>query len=101
MNIYLLDNMQQWFEQDQLNAKHSSDTKLHSVPRSSKEMDKSILKTFTVEAETITGQYICVSGNCSTLGDWEVNKAFVLNNTNVIRIRKKYVNYNYQNIDFK
>jgi len=83
--------MQQWFEQDQIDAKQSSDTKSRSdsVPRSSKEMEKTILKTFTVEAETITGQYICVSGNCSTLGDWEVNKAFVLNNTNVIRIRKK------------
>ncbi|XP_060846937.1 LOW QUALITY PROTEIN: glycerophosphocholine phosphodiesterase GPCPD1-like [Rhopalosiphum padi] len=82
--------MQQWFEQDQIDAKQSSDTKSRSdsVPRSSKEMEKTILKTFTVEAETITGQYICVSGNCSTLGDWEVNKAFVLNNTNVIRIRK-------------
>jgi hypothetical protein len=83
--------MQQWFEQDQIDAKQSSDTKSRSdsVSRSSKEMEKTILKTFTVEAETITGQYICVSGNCSTLGDWEVNKAFVLNNTNVIRIRKK------------
>jgi len=84
--------MQQWFEQEQTNAKevHSSDTKSHAVPKSSKEMDKLlILKTFTVEAETITGQYICVSGNCSVLGNWEANKAFVLNNTNVIRIRKK------------
>ncbi|XP_025192312.1 glycerophosphocholine phosphodiesterase GPCPD1-like isoform X1 [Melanaphis sacchari] len=80
--------MQQWFEQDQTSAKNSSDIKFHSVPKSSNEMEKSILKTFTVEAETITGQYICVSGNCSTLGDWEVNKAFVLSNTNVIRIRK-------------
>ncbi|XP_015371225.1 PREDICTED: glycerophosphocholine phosphodiesterase GPCPD1-like [Diuraphis noxia] len=83
--------MQQWFEQDQTNIKQvqSSDTKFHSVSRSPKEMDKLlILKTFTVEAETITGQHICVSGNCPTLGNWEVNKAFVLNNTNVIRIRK-------------
>jgi len=84
--------MQQWFEQDETNSKQeqSLDTNFHAVPRSSKEMDKLlILKTFTVEAETITGQHICVSGNCSTLGNWEVNKAFVLNNTNVIRIRKK------------
>jgi len=81
--------MQQWFEQD-IKQAQSSDTKFHTVPRSSKEMDKLlILKTFTVEAETITGQHICVSGNCPTLGNWEVNKAFVLNNTNVIRIRKK------------
>lgn len=87
--------MQQWFEQDQINtnklhsSEHLPDTKSHTLSRSFKNMDKPILKTFTVEAETITGQYICVSGNCSTLGDWDPNKAFVLNNTNVIRIRKK------------
>jgi len=83
--------MQQWFEEDQTstNHLHSSDTKFHKIPRPSKELKMLILKTFTVEAETITGQYICVSGNCPVLGNWEANKALVLNNTNVIRIRKK------------
>lgn len=48
-----------------------------------------LLKTFTVEAETIPGQHICISGNCTTLGNWEVNDALVLTNTNLIRTRNK------------
>lgn len=47
------------------------------------------LKTFNVEAETTAGQHICVSGNCPTLGNWEVNSAFVLTNSNVTHIRNK------------
>lgn len=49
----------------------------------------SILKTFTVEAATTAGQYICVSGNCYSLGNWEVNKALVLLNTNLTRVKNK------------
>ncbi|VVC36861.1 Hypothetical protein CINCED_3A012450 [Cinara cedri] len=43
----------------------------------------SLLKTFTVEAETRPGQQVCVSGNCPILGNWEINDSFVLTNTNL------------------
>lgn len=52
-----------------------------------------LLKTFIVEAETLKGQYICVTGNCPTLGNWEVNEAFVLSKTNESSIKHKLVRF--------
>lgn len=81
--------MQQWFEQDQhiSNPILKSAEKIKNKSNSSKTMV--MLKTFTVEAEAIPGQHICVSGNCPTLGNWEVNDAFVLTDTNLTHIRNK------------
>lgn len=75
--------MQQCFELDQ--SKTDSLIKLYKIPQNK----MSLLKTFTVEAETKIGQHICVSGNCSTLGNWEVNDAFVLTNTNLTHTKNE------------
>lgn len=77
-------NMQQWFELDQSKTDLLIG-KLHKIPKN----DMPLLKTFTVEAETKTGQHICVSGNCSTLGNCEVNDALVLTNTNFTYTRNE------------
>lgn len=76
--------MQQWFEQEQPSTNNSiipPAEKFHSIPKSTKITTMPLLKTFSVEAEALNGQYICVSGNCPTLGNWKVNDAFVLTNT--------------------
>lgn len=75
-------NMQQCFELDQSKT-DSLMEKLHKIPQN----EMSLFKTFTVEADTKIGQHICVSGNCSSLGNWEVNDAFVLTNTNLTHTR--------------
>lgn len=84
--------MQQWFEKD----KHNITSSIHSpkeIISDKLKLPKGmiVLKTFTVEAESIPGQYICVSGNCSSLGNWEVNEAFVLTNTNLSHKKNKLV----------
>lgn len=81
--------MQQWFQQKPHNNNLKAHKKVHKLPKSSKEKNMVILKTFSVEAETVTGQYICISGNCSTLGNWKINDAFVLTNTNITRVKNK------------
>lgn len=74
--------MQQWFEKDQpLDQSIKKFGKLiGETPESTTTMP--ILKTFFVGAETKPGQSVCVSGNCPTLGNWEVKNAFVLTKTN-------------------
>lgn len=81
--------MQQWFEQDHHtnNPTLKSREKLKKLLKPPKAM--TLLKTFTVEAEAIPGQHICVSGNCLTLGNWEVSDAFVLTNTNLTHTKNK------------
>lgn len=83
--------MQQWFEQE-LSFDSSLDPiaeKLHMAHNSKKENEMGLLKIFTVEAETKPGQQVCVSGNCSILGNWEINDAFVLTNTNSTVMKNK------------
>lgn len=82
--------MQQWFEQEKsdiLNETPVEKLPLHKPLKKTKM--PSIVKTFSVEAETVTGQHIFVSGNCSTLGNWKVNDAFMLTNTNVKCVKDK------------
>lgn len=84
--------MQQWFLEDQsetnnLPSEKVIDKKVKSLR--TQEADMTLLKTFTVEAETRPSQYICVSGNCSSLGNWEVNDSLVLTNTNSMRVENK------------
>lgn len=84
--------MQQWWEQEESNNVNSlSPTveKKHKISKLLKETKMPVLKTFTVEADTIAGQKMCVSGNCTTLGNWEVKEAFVLTNTNVTCVKNK------------
>lgn len=86
--------MQQWFEQKKsytYNSKVPKVKKQHRTVKLSKKNNMVILKTFTVEAETLPGQHICVSGNCSALGNWDVNNPFVLTNTNLTHIKNKLV----------
>lgn len=81
--------MQQWFEEDQ----HSNNPILKSSEKLKIKLKPpqamTLLKTFTVEAKAIPGQHICVSGNCLTLGNWEVSDAFVLTNTNLSHTKNK------------
>lgn len=81
--------MQQWFVQDTPNANVSRLVSFHDTLKSSKGNEPPLLKIFNVEAETTHGQHICVSGNCTTLGNWEVSSAFVLTNSNATRVRDK------------
>lgn len=88
--------MQQWFEQKESYSTTSTTPpadKFQSVPNILSENKMPLLKTFIVEAETLKGQYICVSGNCPTLGNWKVNEAFVLSKTNESSIKHKLVKY--------
>lgn len=88
--------MQQWFVQKKSYTYNYKIPviKQHKPLKLLKKKNMVVLKTFTVEADTLAGQYICVTGNCSTLGNWEVNNAFVLTNTNVTHIKNKLVLYN-------
>lgn len=83
--------MQQWFEQEKSEILNDTSVEnFHKIRKPYKKPEMSlIVKMFTVEVETVTGQYVCVSGNCSTLGNWNVNGAFVLTNTNVKRVKDK------------
>lgn len=86
--------MQQFFEQEQIYSDISlrpTVEKLHTaIPNSKKKTNKMLLlKTFTVEAETRPGQRVFVSGNCSVLGNWEINDAFLLANTNLTHTKNK------------
>lgn len=76
--------MQQWFELNESKT-DSLIGKLHKIPKNY----LPLFKTFNVKAETKTGQHICVSGNCSTLGNWEVNDALVLTDTKITYTRNE------------
>ncbi|XP_050426352.1 glycerophosphocholine phosphodiesterase GPCPD1 [Adelges cooleyi] len=88
--------MQQWWDND-----GSSDEDLERLKsKDTRESDNSANKigslkenTFTVEAETTVGQQICVSGNCDALGNWSVNEAVVLTNTQMTRERNNRTHY--------
>lgn len=89
---FFLKDMQQWFEQKESYSTSSiipPAEKFERAPYSLGENKMPLLKTFIVEAETLKGQYICVSGNCPTLGNWNVNEAFVLSKTNESSIKHK------------
>lgn len=81
--------MQMWFEQDNLRIDNSKQVKHFHKKLKSKGNRMSFLKTFNVEAETTDGQCICVTGNCTTLGNWEVNSAVILSNSHVTCIKNK------------
>ncbi|VVC38349.1 Carbohydrate-binding-like fold,Spaetzle,PLC-like phosphodiesterase, TIM beta/alpha-barrel [Cinara cedri] len=76
--------MQQWFKHEHLYSDSSIyHTSLERIPFLKTETELTLLKTFTVKAETRPGQKVCVSGNCPILGNWEINDAFVLTNMNL------------------
>jgi len=82
--------MQQWFIQDKSKPNNLLSEKIHKKVKSVQQgTNMSLLKTFTVEVETLPNQYICVSGNCLSLGNWEVNDALVLTNTNSTRVENE------------
>jgi len=82
--------MQQWFLHDQSSTNNIPREKIYKKVKPVKtETNMSLLKTFTVEAETQLNQHICVSGNCSSLGNWKVSDALVLTNTNLTRVENK------------
>lgn len=84
--------MQQWFEEDTPRITYRPKLVNHSFKKKlkpSKGKNMSLLKTFNVAAETTVGQNICVTGSCSVLGNWDVNSALVLTNSNVTHIRNK------------
>lgn len=76
--------MQQWFEEEHINSDSSLRHPIvEKIPKLKKKTEMMVLKTFIVEAETRPGQQVCVVGNCQSLGNWEINDAFVLTNTNL------------------
>ncbi|XP_050530961.1 glycerophosphocholine phosphodiesterase GPCPD1-like isoform X2 [Daktulosphaira vitifoliae] len=88
--------MQQWWDPNSLDE----DNFQSSIPEKNKEMSKSNHrhekfkeKTFTVEADTIDGQILCVSGNCEALGNWNADKAFVLTNTHMTKVKNNRTYY--------